>query len=61
MADKSFNAFAMAQRQFDSVAEKLDLDQATRDLLRSPIREYSFSIPVKDLVPSPGFWILNFS
>ena len=47
MADKSFNAFAMAQRQFDSVAEKLDLDQATRDLLRTPLREYSFSIPVK--------------
>jgi glutamate dehydrogenase len=47
VADKSFNAFAMAQRQFDHVAEQLDLDQATRDLLRTPLREYSFSIPVK--------------
>jgi glutamate dehydrogenase len=47
VADKSFNAFAMAQRQFDGVAEKLELDQATRDLLRNPLREYSFSIPVK--------------
>jgi glutamate dehydrogenase (NAD(P)+) len=47
MADKSFNAFKMAQQQFDNVAEKLDLDQATRDLLRNPIREFHFSIPVK--------------
>ena len=47
MAEKSFNAFAMAQRQFDHVAERLDLDQATRDLLRTPLREYSFSIPVR--------------
>ncbi len=47
MADKSFNAFKMAQTQFDNVAEKLDLDQATRDLLRNPLREYHFAIPVK--------------
>ncbi|TAN58521.1 MAG: glutamate dehydrogenase, partial [Rhodospirillales bacterium] len=47
MADKSFNAFAMAQQQFDGVAEKLDLDRATRDLLRNPLREYQFSIPVR--------------
>jgi len=47
MADKSFNAFKMAQTQFDNVAEKLDLDQATRDLLRNPIREFHFLIPVK--------------
>ncbi|MDI6738875.1 MAG: Glu/Leu/Phe/Val dehydrogenase [Candidatus Edwardsbacteria bacterium] len=47
MADKSFNAFKMAQQQFDGVAEKLGLDQATRDLLRNPLREYHFSIPVR--------------
>ena len=47
MADKSFNAFAMAQRQFDGVAEKLGLDQATRDLLRNPDREFHFNIPVR--------------
>ena len=47
MADKSFNAFKMAQEQFDKVAEKLGLDQATRDLLRNPIREFHFSIPVR--------------
>lgn len=47
MADKSFNAFKMAQQQFDGVADKLDLDQATRDLLRNPLREYHFLIPVR--------------
>jgi glutamate dehydrogenase len=44
---KSFNAFEMAQRQFDHVADLLDLDRATRDLLRVPQREYQFSIPVR--------------
>lgn len=47
MADKSFNAFKMAQRQFDDVAETLGLDQGTRDLLRNPMREYHFTIPVR--------------
>lgn len=46
-ADKSFNAYEMAQTQFDKVADYLDLDKATRDLLREPLREYHFSIPVK--------------
>ncbi|MCR4434033.1 MAG: Glu/Leu/Phe/Val dehydrogenase [Caldiserica bacterium] len=47
MADKSFNAFKMAQEQFDKVADYLGLDQATRDLLRNPMREYHFLIPVR--------------
>jgi len=47
MADKSFNAFKMAQTQFDNVADKLGLDQATKDLLRNPLREFHFAIPVK--------------
>ncbi len=47
MADKSFNAFAMAQAQFDNVADMLELDKASRELLRDPIREYSFLIPVR--------------
>ena len=47
MSDKSFNAFQMAQEQFDGVAKKLDLDQATRELLRNPLREFHFSIPVR--------------
>jgi len=47
MADRSFNPFEMAQKQFDAVAEKLRLDEGTRELLRFPLREYHFSIPVK--------------
>lgn len=47
MTDNSFNAFEMAQAQFDRIADILDLDTGTRDLLRSPTREYSFSIPVR--------------
>ena len=47
MADKSFNAFEMAQTQFDKVAVMIGLDEASRDLLRNPIREYHFSIPVR--------------
>jgi len=47
MAVKGFNAFEMAQKQFDSVADLLQLDAPTRDLLRQPVREYHFSIPVR--------------
>ncbi|MDQ7007295.1 MAG: Glu/Leu/Phe/Val dehydrogenase [Acidobacteriota bacterium] len=43
----SFNPFAMAQAQFDGVAELLGLDEATRQLLREPLREFSFAIPVR--------------
>ena len=45
--EKGFNAYEMAREQFDSVAEQLDLDEATRELLRSPLREYHFSVPVR--------------
>jgi len=45
--DSSYNPFQMAQQQFDKVADFLDLDQAARDLLRFPLREYHFSIPVR--------------
>jgi glutamate dehydrogenase len=48
MATKgSFNAFEMARTQFDKTADLIGLDQAARDLLRSPMREYHFSIPVR--------------
>jgi glutamate dehydrogenase len=47
MATKGFNPFEMAQKQFDTVADLLELDQPTRDLLRQPLREYHFSIPVR--------------
>ena len=47
MSTKPFNAFQMAQAQFDRVAEMLSLDQATRDLLRNPMREYHTSLPIR--------------
>jgi glutamate dehydrogenase (NAD(P)+) len=47
MVEKGFNAFKMAQEQFEKVAEQLELDQTTRDLLRVPMREYHFLIPVR--------------
>ena len=47
MNDKAFNAFEMAQAQFDKIAGILNLDTGTKDLLRFPLREYHFSIPVK--------------
>ncbi|MEW6745665.1 MAG: Glu/Leu/Phe/Val dehydrogenase [Planctomycetota bacterium] len=47
MQFKRHNPFEMAQTQFDKVAEYLGLDAATRDLLRFPLREYAFAIPVR--------------
>jgi glutamate dehydrogenase len=47
MAYKPYNSFAIAQAQVDGAAAILGLDEATRDLLRSPMREYSFAIPVR--------------
>lgn len=44
---KAFNSFQMAQAQFDKVAEYLGLDAATRELLRFPLREYQFAIPIR--------------
>ncbi len=46
MAKEAFNPFKMAQAQFDKVADILDLDEATREMLRNPMREYQFNIPV---------------
>jgi len=47
MNKEGYNPFKMAQQQFDRIADMLDLDEPTRELLRNPIREYHFSIPVK--------------
>ncbi|HOX25019.1 MAG TPA: Glu/Leu/Phe/Val dehydrogenase [Candidatus Krumholzibacteria bacterium] len=43
----AYNAFEMARTQFDKIADLLGLDGATRELLRNPLREYHFSIPVR--------------
>jgi len=42
-----YNPFENAQAQFDKVAGYLDLDQGTRDLLRQPMKQFNFTIPVK--------------
>jgi glutamate dehydrogenase (NAD(P)+) len=43
----STNAFEMAQAQFDHVAELLQLDPEVREILRWPLREFQFRIPVR--------------
>ncbi|HHV99335.1 MAG TPA: Glu/Leu/Phe/Val dehydrogenase [Clostridiaceae bacterium] len=47
MSNTSYNPYETAQQQFDRVAEILGLDEATRELLRQPMREYHVLIPVK--------------
>ena len=47
MAQKSYNAYLTAQKQFDDVADKIGLNQSIRELLRQPSREFHFTIPVK--------------
>ncbi len=44
---EQINAFEMAQQQFDHVAELLHLDPQVAEVLRWPMREYSFRIPVR--------------
>ena len=44
---EQINAFEMAQKQFDRVAELLNLDPQIAEVLRWPAREYSFRIPVR--------------
>jgi glutamate dehydrogenase (NAD(P)+) len=41
------NAFEMAQAQFDHVANMLQLDPEVREILRWPLREFHFRIPVR--------------
>ena len=47
MAEKAFNPFEMAQKQFDRCADLLDLEQPVREFLRLPMRETQFSLPIK--------------
>ncbi|NLL83621.1 MAG: Glu/Leu/Phe/Val dehydrogenase [Lentisphaerae bacterium] len=47
MENGSYNPFLVAQSQFDKVADKLNLDDSLRQILREPMREYHFTIPVK--------------
>lgn len=47
MKNKAYNPFEAAQQQFDHAADLLELDQATRDLLRNPMKEFHFTIHVR--------------
>ncbi len=43
----TYNAYDMARAQFDSIADVIDLDEGARAFLRTPMREYHFTIPVR--------------
>ena len=45
--EETINPFKIAQQQLDEAAEVLQLDQATHDLLRWPLRELHVTLPVK--------------
>lgn len=47
MSESSYNPFENAQAQFDKVAEFLELDNGMRELLRQPMKEMHFTVPVK--------------
>jgi len=42
----SYNAFEMARAQFDHIADLIGLDDGARAFLRTPQREFHFTIPV---------------
>ncbi len=44
---ESYNSFSVAQKQIAEAAHILNLDQATRELLLWPQREFKFTMPVK--------------
>ncbi len=47
MRKEAFNSFVTAQFQLDRAAEWLGLDLPTRELLRSPLQEHQFLIPLR--------------
>ncbi len=47
MKQEGYNPYAVAQAQFDHVADIIDLEPSVRQLLRQPSREIHFTIPVK--------------
>ena len=47
MTKEELNPFAIAQKQLDDAAEILELDSATHQLLRWPLRELHVTMPVK--------------
>jgi glutamate dehydrogenase (NAD(P)+) len=47
MSNEELNPFAIAQAQLDESAKYLNLDEATHELLRWPLRELHVTLPVK--------------
>jgi glutamate dehydrogenase len=47
MTQKPYNLFENTQQQFDRIADQLNLEPSARQLLRIPMREFHFSIPVR--------------
>jgi glutamate dehydrogenase (NAD(P)+) len=47
MATTPYNPFTAAREQFDRAADFLELDQPLREFLRTPMREYHFTIPIR--------------
>ena len=45
MPQESLNPFEIAQRQFDTAAEKMGLDDGMREVLRNPKRQLLVSVP----------------
>ena len=43
----SYNPYENAQIQFDKVADTIQLEKSARSLLREPMKEFHFTIPVK--------------
>ena len=46
MDSASFNAFEQAQAQLDRIADLMGLDSGARTLLRSPMHDHRFTLPV---------------
>lgn len=44
---QEMNPFKLAQAQFDQVADQMGLSEAVRSMLRWPLREYRFQLPVR--------------
>ena len=63
MNQTSYNPYRTAQQQFDHAANLLDLDQSTRDLLRIPMWEHHFTIPLRkdqgEVIILRGFRVLH--
>jgi glutamate dehydrogenase len=47
VSNTTYNPYETAQAQFDRVAEIIGLDESIREILRQPMREYHFTIPVR--------------